>query len=446
MSRNRELFKKIFALALPVMFQTLMVNLLNMTDTVMMGMLSENAISGVSVANKIFSIYTVVIFGITNGTGIFLGQYSASSEKEKTSDIFSFGIQLCAGVAVIALLIFLLFRDVIVRIYLTDLEVIRLSGIYLSILTVSTIPFALTNSYMVLYRIMDRAKVPSIVSSTSVLLNVVLNYVLIFGKLGLPALGVAGAAIATVISRIYEMTLLVVLLKRYVPTVRPRLHPKLTRSLKRTVIRNSFALMTNEFLWTLGYNVVFINYSFAGESFIPAITAVDNIGQLTNILFQGFSASISVLVSKTLGEGKLEETKKNVRIFVIVGFALSMFSSVLLILTRSVAPAIFNLQAENLAMAARMMVIKGAFAWTMGVGYTTYYILRAGGDNKSVLMVDGLYTWYGPALFSFVTARLLGLDILSVYFFTEAIGLSKAAIGLLCLKNGRWLRTLVEEN
>ena len=204
--------------------------------------------------------------------------------------------------------------------------------------------------------------------------------------------------------------------------------------------------MTNEFLWTLGYNVVFINYSFAGESFIPAITAVDNIGQLTNILFQGFSASISVLVSKTLGEGKLEETKKNVRIFVIVGFALSMFSSVLLILTRSVAPAIFNLQAENLAMAARMMVIKGAFAWTMGVGYTTYYILRAGGDNKSVLMVDGLYTWYGPALFSFVTARLLGLDILSVYFFTEAIGLSKAAIGLLCLKNGRWLRTLVEEN
>ena len=93
-----------------------------------------------------------------------------------------------------------------------------------------------------------------------------------------------------------------------------------------------------------------------------------------------------------------------------------------------------------------MMVIKGAFAWTMGVGYTTYYILRAGGDNKSVLMVDGLYTWYGPALFSFVTARLLGLDILSVYFFTEAIGLSKAAIGLLCLKNGRWLRTLVEEN
>lgn len=191
MSRNRELFKKIFALALPVMFQTLMVNLLNMTDTVMMGMLSENAISGVSVANKIFSIYTVVIFGITNGTGIFLGQYSASSEKEKTSDIFSFGIQLCVGVAVIALLIFLLFRDVIVRIYLTDLEVIRLSGIYLSILTVSTIPFALTNSYMVLYRIMDRAKVPSIVSSTSVLLNVVLNYVLIFGKLGLPALGVA---------------------------------------------------------------------------------------------------------------------------------------------------------------------------------------------------------------------------------------------------------------
>ena len=175
MSRNRELFKKIFALALPVMFQTLMVNLLNMTDTVMMGMLSENAISGVSVANKIFSIYTVVIFGITNGTGIFLGQYSASSEKEKTSDIFSFGIQLCVGVAVIALLIFLLFRDVIVRIYLTDLEVIRLSGIYLSILTVSTIPFALTNSYMVLYRIMDRAKVPSIVSSTSVLLNVVLN-------------------------------------------------------------------------------------------------------------------------------------------------------------------------------------------------------------------------------------------------------------------------------
>lgn len=444
MSRNRQLFKKICALALPVMFQTLMVNLLNMTDTVMMGMLSENAISGVSVANKIFSIYTVVIFGITNGTGIFLGQYSASSEKEKTSDIFSFGIQLCVGVAAVAFLIFLLFRNAIIRLYLTDLVVIRLSGIYLGILTVSTIPFALTNSYMVLYRIMDRAKIPSLVSSTSVLLNVVLNYVLIFGKLGLPALGVAGAAIATVISRIYEMALLMLLLKHYVPAVQPRLRPRLTQTLKRTVVRNSFALMTNEALWTLGYNVVFINYSHAGESFIPAITAVDNIGQLTNILFQGFSASVSILVSKTLGEGKLEETKKNVRVFLVVGFALSLFSSTLLILTRSVAPSIFSLQAENLAMAAWMMTFKGAFAWTMGVGYTTYYILRAGGDNKSVLMVDGLYTWYGPALISFVTARLLGLNILWVYFFTEAVGLSKAAIGLLCLKSGKWLRTLVE--
>lgn len=444
MSRNRELFKKICALALPVMFQNLMVNLLNMTDTVMMGMLSENAISGVSVANKIFSIYTVVIFGITNGTGIFLGQYSTSSEKEKTSDIFSFGLQLCVGVAAAALLIFLLFRDAIIRIYLTDPVVIRLSGIYLGILTVSTIPFALTNSYMVLYRIMDRAKIPTLVSGASVLMNIVLNYVLIFGKLGLPALGVAGAAIATVVSRICETALMVILLKRYVPAIRPRLRPNLTHSLKRTVVRNSFALMTNEALWTLGYNVVFINYSYAGESFIPAITAVDNIGQLTNILFQGFSASISILVSKTLGEGKLEETKKNVRIFLVVGFALSLFSSALLILTRSVAPSIFSLQEENLAMAARMMIFKGAFAWTMGVGYTTYYILRAGGDNKSVLMVDGLYTWYGPALVSFVTARLLGLNILWVYFFTEAIGLSKAAIGLLCLKSGKWLRTLVE--
>lgn len=444
MYNKRDLFKRIISLAIPVMIQNLMVNILNLTDTVMMGMLHENAISGVSVANKIFSIYTVVIFGITNGTGVFLGQYSTSKEEGKTSDIFSFGIKLCLVVAVFALGSILFLRKTIVRIYLTDPEVIDLSVTYLSILSLSTIPFALTNSLMVLYRIKDKAKIPSIISGSAVILNIVLNYILIFGKFGLPALGVAGAAIATVVARVYEISLLIILLKRHVPSNRFVLRPHLTKSLKHTIVRGSLALMVNEALWTLGYNAVFINYSFAGERFIPAITAVDNIAHMSNILFQGFSASIGILVSKSLGEGKLEETKRNVRIFIILGFALSLFSSTILILVRSIAPSMFMLQTENAAMATRMMLYKGLFAWTMGLGYTAYYILRAGGDNKAVLLVDGLFTWYGPALVSFIGARMLHLDILTVFLMTEFAGLIKASVGLLCLKRGKWLRRLVE--
>lgn len=441
---KKELYRDILILTIPVMFQTLMNNVLSITDTAMMGLLSENSISGVSIANKIYSVFTMIIFGLTNGTGIVLSQYSTSSEKEKSSKIYSLGIRLCIMVAILSAFVIIFFNQQLVDMYVKDPEVVSIAITYLKLLIFTFIPFSLMNSLMVAYRIMGHANIPSIVSSSSVLLNILLNYIMIFGKLGFPAMGFKGAALATITARLLECFVLLVLSKKYIPSLKLDLFGNISREIKGLVAEKSLSLMSNELLWSLGLNVVFINYSYAGERFIPAITAVDNVNRLLKVVLLSFGTAVSVIIGKSLGKGEIEETKQKSKEFLKIGIVIGFVSGIVLFATRTMTSSIFSLLPENLAMAEKMTAVRSLFVWSEGICITIYYILRAGGDSKAVLILDGAFTWYGQALAAFIAARILHLDILWTVSFAEGVVIIKAVISYWFYKKENWLRSLVE--
>ncbi|MCI8402000.1 MAG: MATE family efflux transporter [Lachnospiraceae bacterium] len=442
MQENREFIKKALILAFPVMIQQLLNNLLNMTDTVMIGMIGEDAISGVAVANKVFFIYQLILFGLSNGFGIFISQFGGSKRRDKLTDIFNEGIRACLLVAVLGLAVCGGFQDLILSLYLKNAEVFVLAKQYLSVLLVSFIPFAMTNMYSVCFRSLELPGCTLTAGTVSFMCNIIGNYVLIFGKLGLPAMGVTGAAVSTVVSRFIELAVLCGLGRRHLSDVRLRFRVSLERGFRGMILKRALPLMTNELIWSIGLNVIFISYSFAGESFIPAVTVVDSISNLVYVVFSGCSVAISAIIGKTLGSGDMERAKREVRAIMKLVMAIYLAGGAILIVTSTMTPRLFSLSEQNLYMATRLLIIKALFAWTQGYSNTVYYVLRAGGDTRSVLIIDGLFTWFGPVLFSIIGARLLHLGIDLTYLLVEGAGLLKVCLATRFLKKENWIKNL----
>ena len=439
---KKALYHQIAVLAFPVMLQSLLSNVLSTTDTAMIGRIGQDAISGVAIANKLFSVYMLILFGLSNGFGIYMSQFSQSQKRSKLSDIFNFGMRMSVLVSLASAAVMALFGHSLLTLYVKNTEVIAIGYHYLTILIFSCIFLAFTNMFSVIYRILGHARIPAYASSVSVFVNIILNYVLIFGKAGFPVMGITGAGIATVAARVTECMILILKKKEYLQEIKISLKYELSPDMKWTVLKNAMLLMTNEFIWSLGLNVVFMNYGYAGEEYIPAITVVDNINNLIYIVSGGFCTAVSILVGQTLGAGLLSETRENVKEFLKISVLIYVAGGAFLIATSNITPGFFSLESDNLRMASRMLVVKSLLGWSNGYTMTVYYVLRAGGDNASVLTVDGAFTWYGLALCSFVFSHLLGSDVFVTYVAVEAMGLVKVAIATYFLKKERWLRSL----
>ncbi len=442
---NKKLYRKILTLAIPTVLANLLSNLLGIIDTAMMGEISEAAMSAVSVANKIFSIYSLVIMGLSNGFGIYIGQYSSTDKKEKLLDIFSLGVKSLLLVTVLATAIVLFFGTDLILIYVKNPEIVGMAVSYMYLLTISFFPFCLTNILSVVLRTMGYPKDPSFASGISLILKVVLNYMLVFGVFGIPALGIRGAAIGMTISRFFEFGISLYCIRSKLPGITFILSSSLSMGNITQILGRAFSLMLSEFIYSLGLNMVFINYTYIDEYFIPAITVVDQISHLIWIAFGGLSTAVSVLVGKRLGAGEIEECKKEVKIYLKLALVIYWIGGAILIISRNLTPALYNIGPENYQMTSKMIVSKALFAWCEGYALTVYNILRAGGDALSVLILDGGFPWYGAALTSWICARILHLDLFTTYTATQAVYLFKVIIATHYLKKGKWIRQLTME-
>lgn len=441
--KDKSLLKKIWVLAVPTILANLLSNLLGVIDTAMMGELSEQAMSAVSVANKIFSIYSLVIMGLSNGFGIYISQYSSTKNNDKLDQIFSVAVKALVAISVLTTVIILFFGENIIRIYnIKNVEVSSLAVTYLSMITISFFPFCLNNIMGVVLRTLGYPKIPSFSSGVSLVVKVAFNYILIFGKFGLPALGIKGAAIGMIISRFVESGISLYNIRTRLKQIKFKFNAGMPFEELMPMLTRATSLMLSEFIYSLGLNAVFINYTFIDDTYIPAITVVDQISHLIYIAFGGLSTAVSVLVGKRLGAGEIEECKKEVKVYLKLALIIYGIGGALLILTRNYTPALYNIGPDNYEMTSKMIISKALFAWCEGYGLTVYNILRAGGDALSVLLLDGCFPWYGAALTSSICARILHLDLFTTYTATQAIYLVKVAIATYFLKRGKWMRKL----
>ncbi|WP_196029479.1 MATE family efflux transporter [Longicatena caecimuris] len=443
--QQRSFLRYFMGLALPVILQQLLAHLLAMSDTIMLGAFSEDAISAVSVANKYFFIYNLVIFGLSNGVGLFISQYHVALQKENENRTLRFGLRLCVYTAIIFMVILLVFPSFIMSLFVKNEVLIRLGNVYNGIVVFSYLPYALAQMLGVGYRVIAQPRIPMYAGCLSFLLNIALNYALIFGHFGFPSLGVAGAGIATLCSRIVEaLFLCAVALRKESEFYLLTAYTRFSLREKYKIAQRAIPLVCNEFIWSLGLSLIFMNYCAVDERYIPALTVVDTIASMIYVAFSGCSAVTGVVIGNDLGAGKLKQAKLDAKKMIRIGLSIYIVGCALVLCTSPIAPFLFSLQGESRHMAMQLLMIKACITWTQGYSETIYYILRAGGDTRSVLCIDGLFTCFGPLLLSTLCARVLHIPMLWMFAIVEGSSIFKIFIATWFYRKETWLKNLTE--
>lgn len=445
MPSGRKMFlKEFFALALPIMLQQLSGTILNICDTIMVGKISDKAISAVTVANKTYLIYALFIFGITSGIMMFMSQYYGAQKYELARNTLKFGLQVCIIIAAIFVVAVAAFPQFFIHIFVKGNEIIYLGKKYIKIVVWSYIPMALSQMIAVYFRVFKMQNIPGIMSVISVGLNILFNYMFIYGKLGMPALGIEGAAIATTAARCIEFMVLFVILMvfHHGKEIFVTGKEKLSVSKKIEVIKKTIPLMFNEGMWAIALSLVFRNYCHVSETYIPAITVVDNVFDLLNVAYYGCSVASGIVIGKVLGTGDMKQAWNTSKKLIAICLTTSITGAVFICVLSGILPGFFSLTGSVSAMATTLLITKAAFGWTQGYSETIYYIIRAGGDVKAVLAIDGLFMLYGPFLMSTIVAYGTDLPIQIVYLCTEATYIIKIIVATYFYKRKKWCRNL----
>lgn len=445
LAKKRVFLKEFFALAIPIMLQQLSNNILNICDTIMVGKVSDLAISAVTVANKTFLVYSMFIFGVTSGISLFMSQYYGAGKMNEARNTLKFGMQFCLVITAVFLLLLCIAPELAIDLFVDGKQIINLGTEYISIVRWSYIPVALSWTCAVYFRVFKKQNLPMIVGMISVALNILFNYMFIYGKLGIPRMGIRGAAVATTTARFIEFFILITIIfvfnngkEIFFDTT----NKSLTIKKKINIIKKTIPLMLNEGLWGIALSLVFKNYCYVSETYIPAITVVDNVFDMMNVAYVGCSMASGIVIGKVLGTGDMKAAWKTAKRLIIIGLTVSILASVIVGLIAGVIPTIFSLTGSVFAMSTTLLRIKAAFSWSQGYGETVYYILRAGGSVKEVLWLDGLFNLYGPFLVSAVAAYMTDWPIQIVYLCTEATYLLKLFIATYFFKKGKWCNNL----
>jgi putative MATE family efflux protein len=439
---DKKFYTSLFAIAVPIMLQNLMNSFVNVVDTVMIGRLGTVEIAAVGLGNNVFFFYMIVLFGISSGGAVFIAQFWGKRDLPGIRKTLGLGILVSLAIGGVFTLAAALVPERILGIYSTDPAVIATGASYLRYLAPSFLPFAVSQAIALSLRSVEEVKIPMVTTLAALSINVVLNWLWIFGIGPFPALGVAGAALATTVSRYTEALLLVVLSYRGKFAIAGSLRElcAFNRVFIARFARIVAPVIANEFIWSLGVTAQNVIFARTHTDAIAAFNITGTVSQLTWVLFIGLGNGIGVLIGKRIGEGDYAGARDYaLRILCFTPLAAVGAAFVLIPISRMM-PLIFKVNPEVLSSAAQMMIILAcaypwrAFNMSMVVG-----ICRAGGDTMFCAVYDVTFMWLvalpAAAIASFVFHApfwLIYLLVLSEEFF-------KFIAGLWRFRSGKWL-------
>ncbi|MGL4773069.1 MAG: MATE family efflux transporter [Clostridium sp.] len=443
---EKSFYKKVFIIALPIIIQNLITSSLNIIDTMMIGKLGESEIAAVGIANQYFFLLNILMMGLFSGIGVFTSQYWGKKDIKNIRRLMGLGI-ICG---VIMGTIFTIWAQVspesIMEIFNTDPKVIQLGAEYLSILSLSYILTAISFNYAFGSRCIERTSVPMIASAIALGTNTILNWILIFGNLGAPALGVKGAAIATLIARILECLIIV----SYVYYSKSPLAGTVKELFDfdfmyiKKILFTVFPVLLNEACWGLGavmYNVI---YGRIGTQAIASVQIATTINNLFMVVVFGISSATLVIVGKEVGAEEIERAKKYGNNLLKIGFIIAAILSVALCFSASGVVSIYDVS-EEVKMSAKAILYVTAFIMIIRV-YNIIVIvgvLRGGGDTKTSLYIEAITMWFIGVPFAFVGAFIFNLPVHYVYALSTVEEIVKGIACYKRLKGGKWVKSLV---
>ena len=451
---DKAFYRRYLLLALPMIVQNAITNLVSFLDNIMVGQLGTEQMSGVAIVNQLIFVYNLAIFGAVSAASIFGAQYYGKGDHKGHMYSFRFKLYATLLVTAFAILVFLIKGGNLISLYLTDTtgngateQALQYGLEYLSIMVVGLIPFAINQSYATNIKETGQTLIPMIASFVAVGTNAVLDYLLIFGIGPFPKLGVMGAALATVIARYIEAIIVIVW---------AHTHAKQNQYLKgayvgfgvpgqelKAILIKGFPLMMNEVLWAAGMTAVTQCYSVRGLSVVAGLNIATTITNLFNIVYLQLGACISIVVGQYLGAGKLEEAKDaDNKMIAFSVFCCIIMAAVMLVVGRFF-PAIYNTSEEIKKLATSFIAVSAMIMPFCSFSHASYFTLRSGGKTFVTFLFDSVFTWVIVVPTAFVLAHYTGLGIVSIYFLVQATEMIKVIIGYCMVRSNVWLVRMV---
>ena len=444
---DRSFYKEVTGIALPIMAQQFVTSFVNLIDNVMVGGVSQTALTAVTVANRFYMIASSIMFGLCGAAGIYIAQNYGAGKNDRCQKILNINLSIGFVVMLLFTGVLLFVPEWTIYPFSRTPEIVDLGLDYIVFAKYTYIPYGISFTCMMAMRAIGLNKIQLKVGIIAVLTNTILNYILIYGKLGSPAMGVKGAALATMIARLLEMAIYLALL------IRQRHFYKLDLkglifldwSLMKSMLAKAVPLTVNELFFSIGTSLVFKSYMRADELLVAAISVVDTVMNLAFIVFGGLSSAVAIFIGGKLGAGKLEEAKSDAKKIIVFGV---MVSAVLGAVLFCVAPYIHNLYSlsdEAIRALEILIRIKSCLMPIYVVNVCTFYVLRSGGDTFSTMLVDSGFLWIGPVTVSTLLSIFTSIEVVPLYVTVELLDLVKMFIAFWFLKRGRWVRNLAAD-
>lgn len=452
---DKAFYKMTFTVAVPIMLQNFITNLVNMLDNVMVGSVGTEQMTGVSVVNQLVFIFNLAIFGAISGVGIFTAQFYGKKDNDGIRYTLRYKIYICIALFIIALGIFLTFGEFLISMFLhesgdgVDIAATMVyAKEYLSIILVGLFPFAIANTFAGTLRETGDTFTPMITGLIAVVVNCVFNYLLIFGKFGFPELGVKGAAAATVLSRYVECIILVTYAvakrKTKFPYVRNILKSfSIPLELTGAITKKAIPLFLNEVLWSTGMSMLSVAFSLHGPMVVAAQSIASTVNNLFMIAFLSMGSSIGIIAGRLLGAEKHSEAIDAVKKLIAFSVFLSIIMGILLFTVGALIPSFYSeTDAAAKELAVYFIRVFSFVMWMDAIANASYFTLRSGGKTFVTFLFDSGTLW----ALSVPTAFILfytGLSIYWVYPIVQIIAIVKVIVGLTLVSKKVWVKTLI---
>ncbi len=451
---NRVFLKEFLMIAMPIAIQNGITNFVSMLDNLMVGQLGTHQMNGVSIVNQINLIPYLALFGAMAGAGIFTAQFYGSGDSEGIKYTFRFKLCVSALVVTVSIAVSMLFGSDLISLFLHsenthDVDLTMKYGLdYMTVAMWGFIPFGLCQVYVSTLREVGQTVVPMKAGLAAVVVNVVLNWVLIFGRFGLPAMGVKGAAIATICARVVEMGIVAFWLHThsdryaFVKGILRSLY--IPRRLLGRVTVKCIPLIINETSWAFG--ITFLNQSYSTRG-LDAVAGVNICSTLSNVFCVFFIAAgdaIAIMIGQLLGAGKKEEARSSDRILCNYSVLGSFALGVIMAVCAPFFPLLYNTTQEVRAIATVMLLVTALMLPVIAYTNAAYFTLRSGGNTLVTFLFDGLYMLCMVVPLSFLLTRFTDLPIIPVYMICQISEAVKAAVGFVMVRKGVWVNNIVE--
>lgn len=445
MVREKAFYKQLLTISVPIALQNLISFGMSMMDTVMLGSLGEKQISASSIANQPYFIFTVFLFGLASGASVLTAQYWGKKDTAAISRVLAISLRASVIFSLVFGFVVLIFPEFVMSLYTPDAEVIKLGAQFLRIIGFSYILSAISTTYLYILRSVENVKLPLTINFTSFVVNVILNWVLIFGKFGIPAMGIRGSATATLTARSVELVLALIYAFRFDKKLKIKLSTFLSidKLLLKDFIHYSTPVVVNETLWATGASLQSVIVGHISSQVVAANSIAGVVQRLAMVAIMGVANFSAIAVGKQIGAGNAKKAKAYASTMLILSVIIGAVSSAFILSIRGPFLSIYSVDALTKSYSSSIMAVYAISTFFACINYTIIIgVLRGGGDTRFAMFTDLMTMWFIGLPLGFTAGLILKLPIPFVFLLMTMDEPVKAVVGFIRFKSGKWLKNV----